>query len=109
MVEGTTTGKKVGFIQMKPNCAEGFVYSENENNCVAAPVKAEGDDKPKKMTNQRTRTKIRIRKRRSSTTMTTRTTTTIITGRAPAEASARARYPWTHVVAPIEGQARGKT
>jgi hypothetical protein len=47
VVEGTTTGKKVGFIQMKPNCAEGFVYSENENNCVAAPVKAEGDDKPK--------------------------------------------------------------
>jgi hypothetical protein len=46
VVEGTTTGKKVGFIQMKPNCAEGFVYSENENNCVAAPVKAEGDDKP---------------------------------------------------------------
>ena len=37
VIEGTTTGKKGGFIQMKPNCAAGTVYSESENNCVAAP------------------------------------------------------------------------
>ena len=103
MVEGTTTGKKVGFIQMKPNCAEGFVYSENENNCVAAPVKAEGDDKPKN------KNKNKNKKKKKQHDDDDEATTTIITGRAPAEASARARYPWTHVVAPIEGQARAKT
>jgi hypothetical protein len=47
VLPGSKTGKKGGFIQMKPNCAAGFVYSESENNCVAAPATAEGDHKPK--------------------------------------------------------------
>jgi hypothetical protein len=42
------TGKKGGFIQMKPNCAEGFVYSESENNCVAAPAAEQPNKKKKK-------------------------------------------------------------
>lgn len=49
VIEGTTTGKKGGFIQIKPNCAEGFVYSESENSCVAAPpAKEQTSDEGKK-------------------------------------------------------------
>jgi hypothetical protein len=53
VLPGSTTGKKGGFIQMKPNCAEGFVWSESANNCVASPAaeKQTSDDddyKPQK-------------------------------------------------------------
>jgi hypothetical protein len=48
VLPGSTTGKKGGFIQMKPNCAEGTVYSESENNCVAAPTAEQPNKKKKK-------------------------------------------------------------
>ena len=49
MLEGSQTGKKGGFIQMKPTCAAGTVYSESENNCVKA---ASDGEKPKKKKNK---------------------------------------------------------
>lgn len=48
VLPGSTTGKKGGFIQMKPgSCAEGYKWSESENNCIKKPsqVKAECEAK----------------------------------------------------------------
>jgi hypothetical protein len=53
VLPGSTTGKGGGFIQMKPKCADGFVWTESANNCVAAPAAQKEasddvDESPKK-------------------------------------------------------------
>jgi hypothetical protein len=52
VLPGSTTGKKGGFIQMKPTCAAGFVWSESANNCVAAPATTKKKKKKQKQKRQ---------------------------------------------------------